>query len=76
MPVLDQECCPPLVAEPVSQADAAELARVFKALGDPVRLRLLSLIAAHAGGGPVSEPAAQREATIGLRRCSVRRGRD
>ena len=27
-----------------------DLARVFKALGDPVRLRLLSLIASHAGG--------------------------
>ena len=29
---------------------AADLARVFKALADPVRLRLLSLIASHAGG--------------------------
>ncbi|QUH06347.1 winged helix-turn-helix transcriptional regulator [Saccharopolyspora erythraea] len=28
----------------------AELARVFKAIGDPVRLRLLSLIASHGGG--------------------------
>jgi ArsR family transcriptional regulator len=27
-----------------------ELARVFKAMGDPVRLRLLSLIASHGGG--------------------------
>jgi ArsR family transcriptional regulator, arsenate/arsenite/antimonite-responsive transcriptional repressor len=30
--------------------EAAELATAFKALGDPVRLRLLSLIAAHEGG--------------------------
>ncbi|TCK26243.1 ArsR/SmtB family transcription factor [Pseudonocardia endophytica] len=44
------ECCSPLVAEPVSAEHAAELARVFKAMGDPVRLRLLSLIASHAGG--------------------------
>ena len=29
---------------------AAELAAMFKALGDPVRLRLLSLIASHPGG--------------------------
>jgi ArsR family transcriptional regulator len=29
---------------------AVELARVFKAMGDPVRLRLLSLIASHEGG--------------------------
>jgi ArsR family transcriptional regulator len=43
-------CCSPLVAEPLSGGQASELARVFKALGDPVRLRLLSLIASHAGG--------------------------
>ena len=34
----------------LSPAEAAELAPAFKALGDPVRLRLLSLIAAHEGG--------------------------
>jgi len=42
--------CPPLVGEPLDPGDAADLAGVFKALGDPVRLRLLSLIAAHEGG--------------------------
>jgi ArsR family transcriptional regulator len=31
-------------------ADATELAVLFKALGDPVRLRLMSMIACHAGG--------------------------
>ncbi len=36
--------------EPLAAAQAVELARVFKALGDPVRLRLLSLIASHVGG--------------------------
>lgn len=30
--------------------ESADLARAFKAIGDPVRLRLLSLIAAHQGG--------------------------
>ncbi|MEJ8281706.1 ArsR/SmtB family transcription factor [Pseudonocardia spirodelae] len=44
------ECCSPLVAEPLSGDQAGDLARVFKAMGDPVRLRLLSLIASHAGG--------------------------
>ncbi|GLY71612.1 transcriptional regulator [Amycolatopsis taiwanensis] len=34
----------------MSESQAAELARVFKAVGDPVRLRLLSLIASHEGG--------------------------
>lgn len=43
-------CCSPLVAEPLTGEQSAELARVFKAMGDPVRLRLLSLIASHAGG--------------------------
>lgn len=43
-------CCTPLAAAPLSEDDATELARGFKALGDPVRLRLLSLIASFAGG--------------------------
>jgi len=41
---------PALVSEPVDEASAAGLAQVFKALGDPVRLRLVSLIGARAGG--------------------------
>ena len=44
------ECCPPLARLPLSADQAVELARVFKAMGDPVRLRLLSLIASHDGG--------------------------
>jgi ArsR family transcriptional regulator, arsenate/arsenite/antimonite-responsive transcriptional repressor len=40
----------PLVAEPVDTARADALARVFKALSDPVRVRLLSLIGSRAGG--------------------------
>lgn len=52
LPVLSQPeaCCTPLVAEPLTEESATELARGFKALGDPVRLRLLSLIASRAGG--------------------------
>jgi ArsR family transcriptional regulator len=38
------------VREPLTAKQAIELARLFKAMGDPVRLRLLSLIASHAGG--------------------------
>jgi ArsR family transcriptional regulator len=41
---------PALVSEPIGEATAAGLAQVFKALGDPVRLRLVSLIGARAGG--------------------------
>ncbi|MFI6702984.1 ArsR/SmtB family transcription factor [Streptomyces sp. NPDC050509] len=43
-------CCPTLLTAPMSQDQAVELAKVFKALGDPVRLRLLSMIASRAGG--------------------------
>jgi ArsR family transcriptional regulator len=43
-------CCSPLAREPLSAEQSAELSRLFKALGDPVRLRLLSLIASHQGG--------------------------
>jgi ArsR family transcriptional regulator, arsenate/arsenite/antimonite-responsive transcriptional repressor len=43
-------CAIPLAREPISQAEAPGLAQVFKALADPVRLRLVSMIGAHQGG--------------------------
>ncbi|MFD6096183.1 ArsR/SmtB family transcription factor [Nocardiopsis flavescens] len=43
-------CCPTLLTTPLDPEEAVELARVFKALGDPVRLRLLSMIASQASG--------------------------
>ncbi|GHK02601.1 transcriptional regulator [Streptomyces sp. Y2F8-2] len=43
-------CCPGLVTAPLDEDQAAELAKIFKALGDSIRLRLLSLIASRAGG--------------------------
>ena len=39
------DCCPSLLAEPLAEADAEDLASVFAAMADPVRLRLLSLVA-------------------------------
>ncbi|MEU6040335.1 metalloregulator ArsR/SmtB family transcription factor [Actinomadura sp. NPDC047616] len=45
-----EACCSPLVCAPLGAEEAAELAPLFKAIGDPVRLRLLSLIACHEGG--------------------------
>lgn len=50
LPLSASECCEPLVREPLAPEQAGALAPMFKALGDPVRLRLLSLIASHAGG--------------------------
>jgi len=38
-------CCPSVLAQPLGEAEAADLAAVFAALSDPVRLRLLSLVA-------------------------------
>ncbi|MDN3356722.1 metalloregulator ArsR/SmtB family transcription factor [Actinomadura sp. DC4] len=43
-------CCAPLAARPLDAAEAEELAPLFKALADPVRLRLLSMIGCHEGG--------------------------
>src|SRR5258708_39314711 len=43
-------CCPPLSAEPLSQAQARQVAPLLKALADPVRLRLMSLVASHPAG--------------------------
>lgn len=40
----------PLVREPLSMEAATELAGQLKALSDPVRLRLLSVVASHSGG--------------------------
>ncbi|MFM9445048.1 ArsR/SmtB family transcription factor [Streptomyces acidiscabies] len=48
--VIGQDCCTGLTAAPLDDAQAADLARTFKALGDPVRLRLLSMIASRSGG--------------------------
>lgn len=45
-----EPCSSSLLHEPLSSAQAADLAVAFKALGDPVRLRLFSLIASHADG--------------------------
>jgi ArsR family transcriptional regulator len=53
LPVIEaagQACCTPLACEPLSAREAGELAPLFKAVADPVRLRLLSLIACHEGG--------------------------
>ncbi|MFD8531671.1 metalloregulator ArsR/SmtB family transcription factor [Streptosporangium canum] len=44
------QCCAPIAREPLSESDAAGLAVMLKAVADPVRLRLLSMIGSHAGG--------------------------
>jgi ArsR family transcriptional regulator, arsenate/arsenite/antimonite-responsive transcriptional repressor len=44
------ECCPSVLAAPLDPDSASELASSFNALGDPVRLRLLSMLAAAPDG--------------------------
>lgn len=44
------ECCPQVLTAELSDGDAEQLAAAFKALADPVRLRLLSLIAGAPDG--------------------------
>jgi ArsR family transcriptional regulator len=43
-------CCEPLSSGALSEDDAAELASILKALADPVRLRVVSIIAASESG--------------------------
>ena len=43
-------CCSPLSAQPMTMAEAEQVAPLMKALADPVRLRLMSLVASHDGG--------------------------
>jgi ArsR family transcriptional regulator, arsenate/arsenite/antimonite-responsive transcriptional repressor len=53
LPLLGQDqrtCCAPLTRAPLDAGEAARLAHVLKALADPARLRLLSLIGSHDGG--------------------------
>jgi ArsR family transcriptional regulator len=49
-PAGNDACCPTDLNTPLSEGEAAELARAFAALADPARLRLFSLIAAQPEG--------------------------
>ena len=49
-PVETAACCSPLMREPLSAGQADRLAPLLKALADPVRLRLVSIVAASEGG--------------------------
>ena len=61
-------CCTPLTGTPMSAAQAEQVAPLLKALADPVRLRLVSLIASSATGEAcvcdLNEAFDQTQATI------------
>jgi ArsR family transcriptional regulator, arsenate/arsenite/antimonite-responsive transcriptional repressor len=50
LPLQAGQCCTPLLREPLTATQAADLAHILKALADPTRLRLVSMVAAHEGG--------------------------
>ncbi|MCW2765434.1 MAG: aseR [Nocardioides sp.] len=52
LPVIDEAlaCCTPLSREPMSEDQAHQVAPLLKALADPVRLRLMSMVLSHEGG--------------------------
>ena len=51
-PLLDDAlaCCTPLAREPMTADQASLVAPMLKAVADPARLRLLSIVLSHAGG--------------------------
>lgn len=61
-------CCAPVTAGVMEVEDAKRLARMFKALGDPTRVRLLSMIAAHPGAEAcvcdLTEPVGLSQPTV------------
>ena len=66
--LVEDECCPAVLASALSEARAGELARDFAVLADPVRLRLLSLLASAPAGEAcvceLVEPLARSQPTV------------
>ena len=66
--ITPEHCCAPLQATAISEPEAVELARRFAALADPVRLRLVSLLATAAGGSVCAcdlvEPVGKSQPTV------------
>jgi ArsR family transcriptional regulator len=67
-PDVEAGCCAPLATSVLGEADAETLARRFAALADPVRIRLLSLLANAAGGAicacDLVEPIGRSQPTV------------
>ena len=63
---MDTLCCTPILTDTISEPDAADLAVVLKALADPVRLRLVSIVASagEACACDLTEPTGRSQATV------------
>ena len=61
-----EACCTPVTASPLADVDAVALADLYAALADPVRLKLLSLIAASGEmcSCDLVEPLAKSQPTV------------
>ena len=61
-------CCPPMFRTPITEEQATELADVLKAIADPARLRLISIIAASPGAEAcacdLAEPLGRSQPTV------------
>lgn len=68
LPLATDACCGTGVAPALEEEGAQDLARRLKALADPTRLRLLSLIGAHDGGEAcvcdLTEPVGLSQPTV------------
>jgi ArsR family transcriptional regulator len=49
-PLQTVACCSPMTSEPLSVEQAEQVSTLLKALADPVRLRLMSLVLSRDGG--------------------------
>ncbi|BBY15789.1 Rv2640c family ArsR-like transcriptional regulator [Mycolicibacterium litorale] len=71
LPVLDTSepiCCAPVAAGPMSDADALEVALRLKALADPVRVKIMSLLF---GAGSDGQNSGELAAALGLTESTV-----
>ena len=68
LPLAFAACCSPVTGGAIDEEAAAALAKVFKALGDPTRVRLVSLIAASDDGEAcicdLTEPVGLAQPTV------------
>jgi ArsR family transcriptional regulator len=63
-----EACCPGLYLDPLDETAANDLAAIFKALADPTRLRLISLIASAPNGEAcacdLADPVGRSQPTV------------
>lgn len=71
LPVIDMSdpvCCAPMAAGPLSDADALEVAMRLKALADPARVKIMSLLFSSRSG---EETSGDLAATLDLAESTV-----